>query len=309
MSPLRLAVIDLGTNSVRLDIYRLTPKGNSRLYRGKIMIRLGDGVFKTGRLTPEGVERGLRAFVRFRTLIKEHNVDEVIAIATSALRTASNTRKFIDQVYEKTKIPIKVISGAEEGRLIARGILANYDLPKGAYALADIGGGSAEISVGRGQRILMGQSFPVGANRLQQVYFKNIPPQFKKGELHPILALRQHLKEVLYPLTQLRPKINVGHLIGSSGTIRTVARIMKKIGRSGSPVYRSDISALVAEMQLMTREQIRRLPGLEPKRVDMILSGAILLEEIMIALGVRTLETTDLALRDGILIEALRRYR
>jgi exopolyphosphatase / guanosine-5'-triphosphate,3'-diphosphate pyrophosphatase len=309
LSPLRLAIIDLGTNSVRLDIYRLSPKGTSRLYRGKIMIRLGDGVFKTGRLSPKGMARGIRAFARFRTLIREYHVDEVMAIGTSALRSATNTREFLEQVRLKTKISIRVISGSEEGRLIAKGILAHLEAPKGAYAFVDIGGGSTEISVGRGRKIFMGQSFQLGANRLQQMFLKTVPPTHKRGELHPILALRQHVKDALYPLQSLSPRYKVVHMVGSSGTIRTVGRILKKIGRKDKPLFRSDISALISEMQTMTRDRLKRLPGLEPKRVDLILSGAILLEEIMLALNVRTLETTDLALRDGILVEALQRYR
>lgn len=308
LSPFRLAIIDLGTNSVRLDIYRISPKGNSRIYRGKIMIRLGDGVFETGRLTRAGMLRALKAFKRFRSLMIEHHVDQIVAFGTSALRTAKNTKSFLHFLKLKTGITIRVISGAQEGRLIAKGILKNVEVPKTHYALVDIGGGSTEISIGRGQKILMGHSFALGANRLQQNFFKSIPPVQRRGSLHPILALRHHLKESLYPLTQLRPKIQVKHLIGSSGTIRTVARILKKMGRKGDTVYRADISALISEIQTMSREQLKRLPGLEPKRVDLILSGAILLEEIMLALDVRTLETTDVALRDGILVEALARY-
>ena len=167
--------------------------------------------------------------------------------------------------------------------------------------MVDIGGGSTEISLASGKRLMSCQSFPLGANRLQQVYLKTMPPVHRRGELNPVLALRQHLKDTLCPLTQLRERSPVKTLIGSSGTIRTIARILKKLGRSNKPVYRADLSAIVSEMQTMTRRQLLKLPGLESKRVDLILPGAILLEEIMLAFNIQTLYVTDIALRDGIL--------
>ncbi len=301
LSPFRLAIIDLGTNSIRFDVYRINNKRVARLYRGKRMIRLGDGVFKTGALTPEAMARAMRAFQTIRRQLRELRVDQVVAFGTSALRSAKNSREFLDEVRRKTAISIRIISGQEEGRLIARGIMANITTPKGVYAMVDIGGGSTEISLASGKRLMSCQSFPLGANRLQQVYLKTMPPTHKRGEWNPILALRQHLKDTLHPVAQSCEKNAVKTLIGSSGTIRTIGRILKKLGRSNKPVYRADLSAIISEMQTMTRRQLLKLPGLELKRVDLILPGAILLEEIMLAFNIRTLYVTDIALRDGIL--------
>jgi exopolyphosphatase/guanosine-5'-triphosphate,3'-diphosphate pyrophosphatase len=311
LSPLRLAIIDLGTNSVRLDVYRISRKGIVRTFRGKTMIRLGDGVFQTGQLSTEGRARALRAFLKFKKQLKQMRVDRVVAFGTSALRTASNAKDFIETVKQKTGICVKVISGREEGQLIAKGIMSNIEIPKGRYALVDIGGGSTEISICLGQRVLHCQSFRLGANRLQQNYFKEIPPRQRKGHLHPVLALRQELKSEFVALADLSRKHPVKTVIGSSGTIRTIAKILKALGRGDQPVHRFDLSGLVSEMLTMTRDQLKRVPGLEPKRVDLILSGSILLEEILIAMNVSRLNITDLALRDGILqheLEGLPRH-
>ena len=301
LSPLRLAIIDLGTNSVRFDVYRLTGRTALRTYRDKTMIRLGDGVFKTGKLSPDGMLRTIRAFSGYKRLMRELQVDQVVAFGTSALRSSKNAKQFVEQIKAKSGIHVRIISGKEEGALIAKGILSNIVPPKGHFVLVDIGGGSTEVSVCCGQKVLAGQSLKLGANRLQQMFFKTIPPTFKRGALHPVLALRQHLKTELLALRPILEKYDLKLAIGSSGTVRTVARILKKIGRSGQNISRVDLAALTAELQVMSREQIKAIPGLEAKRVDLILSGSILLEEIMFALGVKGLAITDLALRDGIL--------
>jgi len=311
LSPLRLAIIDLGTNSVRFDIYRVSHKGAQRLHRSKTMVRLGDDVFKTGKLTPEAMRRAAVAFLKFKKILRLHKTDRVVAFGTSALRTATNSAEFIRQIELKTGIQVRVISGREEAELIAKGIQANIDIPRGTYALVDIGGGSTEVSICSGRRIVKPHSFQLGANRLFQNYLKTVPPEFrpnaKTNELHPILALRQKLKVELHGLTAKGHEGPVKSLIGSSGTIRTISKILKKLGHSGQPIYRSDLSGLISEMQTMSREQLKRLPGLEPKRVDLILAGAILLEEILFALNLKQVYVTDFALRDGILVSELAR--
>lgn len=301
----KFAIVDLGTNSVRLDVYRVNGKKIIRTHRDKTMIRLGDGVFKTGQLSAEGMVRALRAFSGYKRLLHALRVEKVIAFGTSALRSSKNAKDFVAEVKKRTGIQIRIISGREEAQLIARGIMSNIVSPKGYYVLIDIGGGSTEVSICLRKKIVSCQSFKLGANRLQQTFLKTIPPVFKKGTLHPVLALRQHLKTELYPLAASVEKYPIKLAIGSSGTIRTVSKILKRSGRNGQPISRTHLSALVAELQVMSREQIKATPGLEPKRVDLILSGAILLEEILYALKLNEVTVTELALRDGILQKEL----
>ncbi len=302
---MKIAILDIGTNSLRFDLYENKNKELKRVFRKKRMVRLGDGVFSTGRLTPEGMRRCMSALHSIGSALKELKVTHVYAFGTSALRTATNSKEFIAEVKAKTGISIRVISGNQEGDLIAKGILANEDLFAGVTALIDIGGGSTEVSLSRGQKLLERHSFDLGANRLQQMFFKDIPPVFRKGELHPVLALRQHIRERLAPVFQTKRLNRARFCFGSSGTIRTINRILKKIRRGGRGIDRTELSALVAEMCHMKREQLKQLPGLEPKRVDLILAGAILLEEIIFALGIRKVYVTPYSMRDGILVEVL----
>lgn len=304
----RLAVIDLGTNSVRLDIYRVNNKKVTLTFRDKTMIRLGDGVYTTGKISRDGFQRCLRTFNKYGRLLKSLKVERVVAFGTSALRSSTNAKSLLDAIMKQSGITVRVISGKEEGRLIAKGVIVNETIPQGYYALIDIGGGSTEISICRGQKVLHCQSFKLGANRLQQKYFRSYPTFGRRGELHPNLAIRQCIRDELRPMQELVKKYSVTTAIGSSGTIRSAGKILKKIGCGGRSILRMDLCGLVAEMQTMTIHEIRRVPGLEAKRADIIVPGLILLEEILFALRTPQVRVTEFALREGILAQALEEF-
>ena len=123
---MKLAIVDLGTNSLRVDIYQMSKNEEIKLiHREKRMVRLGDGVFESGEFSKNIIKRGREAFLDVKTTLTERNVDRVIAFATSAMRCAHNADEFIDSVESDTGIRIKVISGIQEGELIAKGILAD----------------------------------------------------------------------------------------------------------------------------------------------------------------------------------------
>ena len=200
---------------------------------------------------------------------------------------------------------VRVISGREEGLLIAKGVMANIVTPKGRYALVDIGGGSTEISICSRTKILKCESFRLGANRLQQMFCRSNPVPFKVGSLHPTLALRQYIREKLMPVADFISQNSVQTVIGSSGTIRSAAKILKKLGCGDRLISRMDLAGLVSELQLMNLNELRRVPGLEAKRADIIVPGLILLEEILYALKTPQMKVTEHALREGILQQTL----
>lgn len=320
---MRVAIIDLGTNSVRFDVQQIGLKARVRqLHREKLMVRLGQGVFLDGKLDPEAIRRTLHAFISFERTAKELNVDRIIAFATSALREAADSDKLLQFIHARTGIEVRVISGAEEARLIGLGILNHEKLPKGRFGLIDIGGGSTEISLCRGKKMLMGDSFPLGTARLQQVFLKSSPPKPRPPErplskrlsgrvqpiLDPIEQLRRYIKSVLLPKMVSDSWPKVVRVTGSSGTIKALARIVKKTG-GGKTIDRGELKKLIEQMSTMTTTQLLGLPGMEAKRVDMILAGAILLEECMIATGAKKVFTTDFSLRDGILDEQIKHLK
>lgn len=300
---MRVAIIDLGTNSVRFDVHSLAQTGKTKLlHREKLMIRLGQGVFLKGRMDPSAVERTVEAMLHFQEIAEGLRVRKVVAFGTSALREATDATSLVEEVKRRTGIEIKVISGKEEAKFIAQGILANETPPKGRYALVDIGGGSTEVSVCRGAHVNRAHSFPLGTARLQQVFLKRSPPREAN-----VKQMRDYVYNVLTQKMRSERWPGCETILGSSGTVRAVARILdRKKARSFSV---KDLSALVKEMAGMNTTQLLEIEGMESKRVDMILAGATLLEEIALALGAKKILATEYSLRDGIINEEKRLAR
>jgi exopolyphosphatase / guanosine-5'-triphosphate,3'-diphosphate pyrophosphatase len=299
----RLGIIDLGTNSVRFDVQKIGPGNEVRcLHREKQMVRLGEGVFVRGTLDPKATLRAVHAFTRFKAIASDLHVDRIIAFGTSTLREVRDSSQFLTTIKRTTGIDLKIISGEEEAKLIASAILTFEPHATGKYALVDIGGGSTEISTCRGDRIQHCVSFPLGAARLQQVFLKSIPPKKGQGALTPIEELRNYIQHVLLSEMVIQDWPHVKKIIGSSGTIRALSKIMKeKLGTK--VIHRTELSKLVKQISVMSQAELLSVPGMEPKRTDIILSGAILLEECMNMLGAKVVYPTSFALRDGILLE------
>lgn len=297
---MRIAIVDLGTNSVRFDVHQIGPGKQARmLHREKVMVRLGQGVFTSGQLDPHAIHRTVHAFNLFKKIAAELKVSRIVALGTSALREATDSNKFVERLRALTGVDVRVISGPEEARLIALGILSNEKTGRRKVGLIDIGGGSTEITIAQNRSMLHSDSFPLGTARLQQVFLKKSPPS--SGSIDQLrLYIRKTLGVKLIDESWPRP----AEVIGSSGTIRALSKIARK--SNGKKVLKlKDLSALIKKMQRMTTTQLLGIDGIESKRVDMILAGAILLEECMIALRCEKLVVTDYSLRDGILEEQI----
>lgn len=299
---MKVAIIDLGTNSVRFDVHSLAESGKTKLlFREKLMVRLGQGVFLKGSMDPAAIERTVEAINHFHQVARGLRVQKIVAFGTSALREASDNSAFVKAVKRRTGVEIKVISGKEEAKLIALGVLANENAPKGRFSLVDIGGGSTEVSICHGRIVDRSHSFPLGTARLQQVFLKRSPPRE-----HSLRELQEYIANILEQKMRNEKWPSSDTILGSSGTVRALARLITKKGNSYSV---KDLSKLVEKMSKMTTTQLLEIPGMEAKRVDMILSGAVLLEEIAKALGAKKIIPTEYSLRDGIIEEEKRRAK
>ncbi len=309
---MRIAIIDLGTNSVRFDVHQLGPGNRVRtLHREKLMVRLGQGVFTAGKLDPEAIRRTLEAFTSFKRTAQDLHANRTVAFGTSALREASDGDRLLTAIRRKTGIDISVISGTEEARLIAVGVLAHETLPsKGRFGLIDIGGGSTEITLCQGRQVEVGDSFPLGTARLQQVFLKSSPPakSTKRGELSAVDQLRRYIKSILLPKMIGEEWPRSDRLYGSSGTIKALAKLARKHVGGGKTIDRGDLRKLVKTMSTMTTTQLLGMAGMESKRVDMILAGAVLLEECMDSVKASKIHVTEYSLRDGILEEQVQSF-
>jgi exopolyphosphatase/guanosine-5'-triphosphate,3'-diphosphate pyrophosphatase len=304
---LKLALIDLGTNSLRFDIYRVG-EGESpvRLHREKMMVRLGEEVFLTGQLTRGAQMRTLQAMRRFRTLADRFGVNRVVAFGTCTLREAGNSPQFLEEIRTQTGITVQVISGEQEAKLIALGVLSLDPRAIGKVALVDIGGGSTEITVCEARQILHSSSFELGTARLQQLFFHRGGSPVGPYRLSSVRALREHIRSAVLAkfVREEWPKVNL--VLGSSGTIRMLADVAFEATGKKS-FRRSFLRKLIARMSLMSVPQIKAIPGMSDKRADMAMVGAVLLEECAVALGAKQIVPSRFALRDGMLIDQIRR--
>ncbi|MBI2609000.1 MAG: hypothetical protein HYW47_05290 [Deltaproteobacteria bacterium] len=178
---MRFSIIDLGTNSVRIDVYEMNQKKIFQLLRERVMIRLGEGLFQKKYITKNVMQRTLHTFEDFSDILYEFKVERVIAVGTSAMRVATNAQRLKKIIHKETGIQLKIISGLKEAELIAQGILSYEKMPQGFSLLVDIGGGSTEISLSRGHELFFATSLNLGAHRLHQLFLKRNPPLKKNA--------------------------------------------------------------------------------------------------------------------------------
>jgi exopolyphosphatase/guanosine-5'-triphosphate,3'-diphosphate pyrophosphatase len=305
-----LAAIDIGTNSIHLVIAR--PTGNSRfevIDREKEVVRLGSGSGDMKRLSPDAIERGIGALGRFRRLVDSHGA-ELHAVATSAVREAENRNEFVRRARDEAGVHVSVISGAEEARLIRLGVLQAVPAFELRHLLVDIGGGSTEFVVGEGNEVLGARSLKLGAIRLTERFGLDGAVRRKTME-----ECRQFVRSYLTQVTRMVRPLGFEIAIGSSGTIVNIAE-MVRAARGEAPMLqvsgaviddrglRDVVEALRAAGSVEARLDI---PGLDAKRADIVLGGAVILEQAFAELGIDEMTVSDYALREGVLLDVLRR--
>ncbi|MGE3178821.1 MAG: Ppx/GppA phosphatase family protein [Vicinamibacterales bacterium] len=308
---MRIAAIDIGTNSLHMIVVQVRPDFSFEVVdREKEMVRLGAGGLDGRSLTPEAIQAALQVLSKFRRLAESHQVDHIIAVATSAVREADNGGEFLHAIRQHTGIRARVISGREEARLIhlaaAYGVGASGD----TLVVVDIGGGSVEITRG-GPAMEQGQSFKLGVIRLTERYVKSdpiTPRDERKLVRHVEAALGAYLSELV--------AAGFDRLVGTSGTALSIGAVALVVDGqpSDSKLRNHRVSAkqlhrarkLVSSMAL---ERRLRVPGLEPRRADLAVAGAILLDTIAKRLGAGELTLCDLSLREGLVLDYIARHR
>ena len=218
-----LAVVDVGSNSVRLQIAQAAADGSIQvLSEDRAPVRMGEQVFRTGRLAPEVIARAAAALARFAEIARQAGAVKVRAVATSAVREASNRQLLLRHVRQQAGIELEVISGAEEARLICLGVLQGAP-PGERRLICDIGGGSTEISSARGEEPEASYSLPLGSVRLTEFFVKSDPISRKEARLVDE-SVQDALNEV-DPLLVGKFK----RLMGSAGTISAVTALARRI--------------------------------------------------------------------------------
>jgi exopolyphosphatase/guanosine-5'-triphosphate,3'-diphosphate pyrophosphatase len=306
-----LAGIDIGTNSLRLLIAETSHGVFREIHSDRIITRLGQGLDRTGQLDPEAKKRTLEALGNFSETAGRHGVQHTSAIGTSALRIASNSREFINQVKQKTSLDVRVVTGEEEARLTLLGVALSLKEAgrKGANLLntslvIDIGGGSTEIIISRPERMLQIESLPLGAVYLTERFIKCDPPS-----LTDVGLLRSAIRMELESRGRALQPVPSCIFVGTAGTITTLAAIDQGLdtydpGRINRYVLtREVIDDIVERLSRMSLNDRRILRGLEPGREDIILAGAVVAQEIMARYRYVSMLVSDWGLREGIVLD------
>lgn len=304
-----IAALDIGTNSFHMVIAKAVSNGFEVITREKETVRIGHGAGEMKELDPAAIDRGVACLERMRHLAESHGA-EMRAVATSAIREARNRSEFIKRAKKEAGISIETISGIEEARLIHLGVLHGIGNHEDSMFVCDIGGGSTEVVVGNGDEMLLARSFKIGAVRLTDRFFGS-------ATLHPsaVPSCRAFVKSTLMILQSEVQALGYDLAVCSSGTAETVARIIQQ--KSGKPEPTSmnrfhftaqDVAEVVEDLTgCATVEERREKFGIDQKRAEIILAGAIILEAIADTYGISTFTFSDYALREGVLIDTLHR--
>jgi exopolyphosphatase / guanosine-5'-triphosphate,3'-diphosphate pyrophosphatase len=309
---MRLAAIDIGTNSVHMIIVRVRPDLSFEVVdREKEMVRLGAGGLDGRRLTDAAMGAALQALVKFRRLAESHRVDEILAAATSATREAENGTAFLAAIARDTGIRPRVISGTEEARLIHQAAVYGVDVTRGAAVVIDIGGGSVEITYGSGPAPELGRSFKIGVIRLTERFVQSDPlaPRAER-------KLVRHISEQVDAHIGAIVEAGFERVIGTSGTILSLGTMAAEAEGGEAPeelrnlrVSARQIHRLRKQVVALNLQQRLRLPGMEPRRADIVVAGAVLLDTLLRRLKADDITLCDLALREGLVLDFISRNR
>lgn len=301
---MRLGVLDIGSNTIHLLIAEIRPGGRPIARTGeRSVVRLMRYLEPDGTINAEGVTAILDAVRAARVILDEESPDDFLATATSAVREATNGPEVIGLIEEALGRPLQVLDGNAEAELTFLAARRWLGWSAGQLLMLDIGGGSLELACGSEELPDVALSLPLGAGRMTIEHLPVDPP----GEA-AVQALREHVRTVLAPAAEVfDAQPNADHIVGSSKTIRSLARLAGDVhsGWAGSDrvtLSRTSLGSWIPRLAKLPPSSRVVLPGITADRTMQIVAGAVVLHEAMGALGVDELEASPWALREGVLL-------
>jgi exopolyphosphatase / guanosine-5'-triphosphate,3'-diphosphate pyrophosphatase len=302
----RLAAIDVGTNTIRLTVAEVQDDDTYRILdEEREMVRLGEHLDKTGRLSQAAMDRALAAIGKMKGIADGFKVSQTRAIATSAVREAANGRSFIREVSRQHKVRIDVISGEEEAQLAFRTATRHFDFHGRPTAVVDIGGGSVEVILSAGTAIDHVYSLPLGAVRVTERLVRSDPLKPKHWK-----QMKEEIDRGLREVIR-QPNHRAELMIGSGGTFTALAHMSKwqREGRHGSVqgyvLSPAEIIHLVRRLRETPLEGRREIPGLSPDRADIIVAGASVISRVVRGLNTQQVMVNERGIRDGLLLHMI----
>lgn len=313
MPPTRFAAIDIGTNTVLLVVAEERDGRLEPIVERAEITRLGRGVDATGRLDPAAIRETAETLGRFAAEARALGAERIVCVATSAARDARNGAEFFEASRAAAGLTPEVISGDEEARLVYGSAWRDFGLtlggpppfpPGGPLAVLDVGGGSTEFTFGDGPVPRGRTSLQVGAVRLTERHVRSDPMPLSEQ-----LVLREAAREALAPLAKLDGlgDVTSARLVGVAGTVTTLCSVQQELPVydaakvHGATMLLDELDALVVRLAGISVAERRRLPGMEPKRADVIVAGGMIVAEAMRLTGFDRLIVSDRGVRWGLL--------
>ncbi|MGQ0635204.1 MAG: Ppx/GppA phosphatase family protein [Planctomycetaceae bacterium] len=303
--------IDLGTNSIRLLIVRINPNHSfTVLSEQKETVRLGEGEFRRNLLQPAAMRRAGLVCAKFAEIARSRGAQHVIAVATSATREAQNRAAFVRHLRRVARVDLRVISGKEEARLIYLGVASGANIGGRQTLFIDIGGGSTEVIVGDQQQYRFLDSLKLGAIRLTGMFFQ--PGDTAAVSATKYARIQRYIRTRSVRTLQRLRQFTAELSIGSSGTVCNLGEIAMRMEHKrglakGDVLTRGQLRSVIALLCSLPLERRREVPGINPDRADIIISGAAILETLMQELDLPEVQISERGLRDGLPIDYLSR--
>ncbi len=301
----RIAVIDIGTNNFHLLIAEKRQDNIEVLHKSKVFAFIGKGGIHSQMIAPEAMERALQYLQKFKEIIDSFQCEEVLALATSAVRNALNGKELVSQVQVKTGIQIQVIDGDREAELIYYGV-RSYLVISATSLIMDIGGGSVEFILCDAQKIYWKQSFEIGAQRLLYDFHQSDPISIEEIE-----QLNAYLEKTLQPLFEASKEFPTSILIGSAGSFDTIVDIYC----AENQVYNSLKEKKEFDMPMSAYKQIHqqfinkdlegrlKIEGMTAQRAEMIVVASCLIDFVVNRLAIKQMRISAASLKEGVLWE------
>jgi len=303
--PRRVATVDLGSNSFLLLVADIHADQRIDILRDEIcMPRLGEGLTHSGMISQHALERAGRDLQHYQTMIADLKVDEVYAVTTAAVRSASNQTDVLTRLSQALGHPIEMISGEHEAALTYTSVAFEEKEKQASMAAIDIGGGSTEIALGKGPHYLGGHSFAIGTVKLLELFFKDAKSHsnIRRAKDYIIETFASH------PMQSLPSKV-----FGTAGSFTHLASLALKLHSydaqivQGFGVTRALIQEWITTSQQLSSAELAQLKGADPQRVDLLLPGCLIIECLLSHFKLDTIEVKDRGIRYGLLYELLTR--
>ena len=306
LDDVRVAVIDLGSNSFRLLVADVRSRGGIEpVLREREMLHLGGALDSTGSLGDKQIGAAVSAAGRLHGLANRTGAEEVVAVATSAIRSATNRTEILEQLGEVVGSDVRVLDGVEEARLGFIGVAASVALPAEPHLVADLGGGSLEIAIGRGATVEWSTSQPLGVTRLHAEFVGDDPMPSETAR-----AIRDHVKAHLASSMNAATVHGAGAAAAVGGPVRAIARVVARRTLGWTPANLNQFYLTVDETRLTmedmlsrTAEQRNAVPGVKESRAEQMATAAVIVHTLMESLGFERLWVSYWGLREGLIID------